>query len=185
VPDGTVTFTAGATVLGTAMLNASGVATLTTTAIPIGPQSIGATYGGSASFNGSAAASASTLVYGYATGGGMFVIGDGNAALGTAVTFWGAQWEKLNTLSGGTSNASFKGFAASTSGTTFTAPPGNSAPPAAGVPSYMVVIVTSKATKSGPNVTGPIVKRVVVKTNPGYAPDPSYPGTGTVVAVIP
>jgi hypothetical protein len=25
----------------------------------------------------------------------------------------------------------------------------------------------------------------VVKVNPGYQPDPSHPGTGTVVAVIP
>ncbi len=28
----------------------------------------------------------------------VFVIGDGNAALGTHVTFWGAQWAKDNTV---------------------------------------------------------------------------------------
>ena len=40
-----------------------------------------------------------------------FVVGDGNATLGTHVTFWGAQWWKLNSLSGGTAPAAFKGFA--------------------------------------------------------------------------
>ena len=45
-----------------------------------------------------------------ATSGGSFVIGDGNAAVGQKVTFWGAQWSKLNTLSGGSAPASFKGF---------------------------------------------------------------------------
>jgi hypothetical protein len=25
---------------------------------------------------------------------------------------------------------------------------------------------------------------VIVQTNPGYAPDPAYPGTGTIVAVL-
>ena len=41
------------------------------------------------------------LVFAFAPGGGAFVIGNGNSANGTAVTFWGAQWWKLNTLSGG------------------------------------------------------------------------------------
>ena len=42
--------------------------------------------------------------------GGSFVIGDQNAAVGTSVTFWGAQWWKLNGLSGGAAPAAFKGF---------------------------------------------------------------------------
>ena len=53
------------------------------------------------------------------------------------------------------------------------------------MPSYLAVIVTSKVTKSGSNISGTIVKLVVVKTNPGYAGDPGSPGTGTVIAVIP
>ena len=39
------------------------------------------------------------------------MIGDGIAVVGAAVTFWGAQWSKSNTLSGGSASASFKGFA--------------------------------------------------------------------------
>src|SRR5207253_10572822 len=41
---------------------------------------------------------------------GAFVIGDSNSSNGTAVTFWGGQWSKLNRLSGGSAPASFKGF---------------------------------------------------------------------------
>ena len=43
---GTVTFKNGSTVLGTASLNASGVAAFTTTALPVGADSIAAAYGG-------------------------------------------------------------------------------------------------------------------------------------------
>src|SRR5207245_10880832 len=49
------------------------------------------------------------LIFGTSVGGN-FVIGDGNSAVGTHVTFWGAQWAKLNTLSGGDAPAAFKGF---------------------------------------------------------------------------
>jgi hypothetical protein len=118
-----------------------------------------------------------------------FVIGDGNSANGTHVTFWGAQWWKRNTLSGGGAPASFKGFAAKPStpscGTDWTTGPGNSAkPPKGPLPSFMGVIVTSKITKSGSKISGDTVHMVVVKTDPGYKPNPGHSGTGTVVAQI-
>lgn len=47
-PTGTVTFMDGTTTLGTAAVNGSGVATLTTTALPLGQQSITAIYQGDA-----------------------------------------------------------------------------------------------------------------------------------------
>ena len=188
-PVGTVTFTWGTTVLGSAQLNASGVAVLTTTVLPLGPQSIVATYGGSSNFIGSASSAASVLIYGYPAGGGTFVIGDGNATVGATVNFWGSQWEKNNSLSGGASKADFKGFAVGptppVAGGTFTAASGNSGPSPASVPTYLGVIVTSKVTKSGANTTGTITRLVVVKTNPGYAGNVGSTGTGTVVAVIP
>jgi len=53
IPDGIVTFKDGATTIGTATLNAAGVATLTTSALSVGSHSITAVYGGSASFAGS------------------------------------------------------------------------------------------------------------------------------------
>jgi len=56
VPTGTVTFMDGATALGHGTLNASGVATYTTTALPIGSDSITAVYAGDANFNPSTSA---------------------------------------------------------------------------------------------------------------------------------
>src|SRR6202040_2593590 len=55
--------------------------------------------------------SCNQLGFSFAPGGGSFVIGDKNAAIGNSVTFWGAQWAKVNSLSGGPAPASFKGFA--------------------------------------------------------------------------
>jgi len=136
-----------------------------------------------------AVTSCTTLGFSFAPGGGAFVIGDQNSAVGTSVTFWGAQWAKDNSLSGGAAPRAFKGFAKSpttpTCGATFTAAPGNSSPPPAGpLPTFMAVIVTSKATKSGSTTSGTIVHIVIVKTNPGYSNDPGHAGTGTVVAVV-
>lgn len=122
--------------------------------------------------------------------GGSFVIGNikPGIALGTAVTFWSAQWDKQNTLTGGPAPASFKGFEDSTAkpacGTPWTTSPGNSSSPPAGIPSFLGVIVASSISKSGPAITGDSVHIVVVKTNPGYAPNPGHAGTGTIAGVF-
>jgi hypothetical protein len=123
------------------------------------------------------------------TSGGNFVIGDQNASVGNAVTFWGAQWAKNNSLSGGSGPNSFKGFAntpatAPTCGATWSSDPGNSSGPPSTVPGYTAVIVSSNITKSGSTISGNIVEIVIVKTNPGYGPDPGHAGTGTVVGVL-
>ena len=133
--------------------------------------------------------SASAFVYCVVAGGGNFVIGDNNAAVGTSVTFWGDQWWKLNSLTGGAAPASFKGFAKSpptaTCGTDWTTSPGNSVPPPLGpLPSFMGVIVASSISQSGSTISGNTVHMVIVQTNPGYAPNPGHAGTGTVVAQI-
>lgn len=133
--------------------------------------------------------SASAFVFCVVAGGGNFVIGDNNAAVGTSVTFWGAEWWKLNSLTGGAAPASFKGFAKSpptaTCGTDWTTSPGNSAPPPLGpLPSFMGVIVASSISQSGSTISGNTVHMVIVQTNPGYAPNPGHAGTGTVVAQI-
>jgi hypothetical protein len=136
-----------------------------------------------------ATASCSVLIFA-TVAGGTFVIGDENAATGTLVTFWGAQWRKLNNLSGGTAPAAFKGFEDTPSGLPgcgidWSTDPGNSAPPAAGpLPAFMAVIVSSAISKSGPTISGNTVHEVIVQTNPGYAPNPGHAGTGTVVATI-
>jgi uncharacterized repeat protein (TIGR01451 family) len=121
--------------------------------------------------------------------GGNFVIGDGNAATGTSVTFWGAKWSKLNDLSGGNAPSAFKGWenspAVVTCGTNWTTKPGNSPPPpAAPLPSVIAVIVSSSIDKSGSTISGDTAHLVVVRTNPGYAPNPGHAGTGTVLGQI-
>jgi hypothetical protein len=121
---------------------------------------------------------------------GDFVIGDQNAAVGSAVTFWGAQWWKDNGLSGGSAPASFKGFANSLQappacGVPWTSDPGNSSePPAGPLPGLIEVIVSSNITKSGRAITGDAAEVVLVATNPGYEGNPGHPGTGTVVGVL-
>jgi len=97
-----------------------------------------------------------------------------------------------------------------TCGTRWMAAPGDDASPPRTVPAYMVVIVASKITdddeEERPNhavtmrsgqanaldstqededeIRGNSVSIVVVKTNPGYAPDPGHLGTGTVVEIL-
>jgi hypothetical protein len=119
---------------------------------------------------------------------GAFVIGDENAAIGNNVTFWGAQWAKANTLSGGRAPNSFKGFenssTAATCGGTWTARPGNSSRPPSSIPAQMAVIVASHVTQSGSTISGDVREIVVVQTNPGYAPNPGHAGTGKVLATL-
>jgi hypothetical protein len=137
----------------------------------------------------SASTSSPTIVFAFAPGGGGFAIGDQNAVVGKSVTFWGAQWSKNNQISGGPAPASFKGFAQSPTtpscGTSWSADPGNSTPPPAGpIPAYMGVIVTSLATKSGPEIDGNTMHIAVIQTDAGYQPDPGTSGTGKVVALV-
>ena len=125
--------------------------------------------------------------------GGTFVVGDltvgpTSGAVGESVTFWGAQWWKLNSLSGGGGPASFKGFEDTTAppicGLTWTTDPGNSTPPPASIPQYMAIIVASNVKQSGSSISGDILHVVIVKTNPGYQGNPGHAGTGTIVSVV-
>jgi hypothetical protein len=118
-----------------------------------------------------------------------FVIGDRSAVVGRKVTFWGAQWAKSNSLSGGSAPSSFKGYANAPSsnppacGGTWKSDPGNSSQPPDSVASFIKVIVSSSITKSGSTISGNIPETAVIKTDPGYAPNPGHAGTGTVVSV--
>jgi hypothetical protein len=119
---------------------------------------------------------------------GAFVIGDQSAAPGSQVTFWGAQWPKQNSLSNGPAPSAFKGFESggqpSACGGTWTADPGNSGNPPASVPDLMTVIVSSHVSQTGSQLSGDVAHIVVVKTDPGYAPDPGHAGTGQVLATL-
>jgi hypothetical protein len=182
----------------TGTTDASGVATcavIPTTAL-LGPQPITDSFAGDTDYLAATPYAQSGLVFSFLKAG-TFVLGDKTArtALSTSpsptVTWWGAQWYKLNALlSGATPPSAMKGFGATLNaeppacGGSYTTLTGNSPPPppASSIPSYMGVVVSSKVTMSGSTVSGDVNSIVVVKTNGGYRPDPQYPGTGTVVA---
>ena len=62
--------------------------------------------------------------------------------------------------------------------------PGNSSNPPATIPEYMAVIVASRMQQDGSVITGDVKKIILVKTDPGYGPSPSHPGSGQVVAIL-
>lgn len=140
--------------------------------------------------DGGSTADAQQKVLIYATSaGGNFVISSQKTATGIPVTFWGAQWAKANPVTG-TPPTSFKGFEDQPKmpacGQTWQSDPGNSTPPPNGpLPAYMLVLASSSITSTPSHtIKGNVVHEVVVKTNPGYGPQPSTPGTGTVVATV-
>jgi hypothetical protein len=104
------------------------------------------------------------------------------------VTFYEAnEWSRLNSLSGGSAPASFKGFADSSAsspacGEKWTSKSGTSSAPPATVPEYMEVVVASEISKSGSTISGNALEVVVVKNSPGYSP--ANKGTGKVVAAV-
>jgi PKD repeat protein len=160
----------------------------------LGPQTVGASFAGDGFYK-PASASTTAIVFAFPSRG-AFMLGDKTAKTaaqtGATVTWWADTWSSLNSLSGGPAPTSDKGFAGKVSLPTSTPPAvcggnwtttaGNSPPPTSGVPSYMGTLVTSKVTKNGSSIAGNTVHIVVVKTNPGYAPDPSHHGTGVIVA---
>ena len=119
---------------------------------------------------------------------GPFVIGDQNAAIGSQVTFWGAQWWKDNPLSTGLAPAAFKGFvdsgAPATCGQDWSTDPGNSSHPPQTVGDTVQAIVSSRITKDGPVISGDTTEVVTVAVDPGYAADPGHAGTGTVIGIL-
>ena len=160
----------------------------------LGPEPLTAAFAGDPYYLPSSEGGKTATVFAFPSRG-AFVLGDLTAAepfAPTPVEFWGAGWSSANALSGGFAPPAFKGFAgtvqlpASTPpalcGAPWTAKPGNSTPPPAGIPSYMGVLVSSSVTKSGATISGDTAHIVVVKTLPGYAPDPGGAGAGVIVA---
>jgi hypothetical protein len=189
VVDFTVTSGPNAGVSGTGLTDVNGMATFSYSSVKTGTDAVEASITNATGAKITSNSVAVVWTVAFAPGGGAFVIGDKDSAIGHSVTFWGAQWAKLNSLSGGPAPRSFKGFAKKpttpTCGVSWSAAPGNSSPPPAGpLPALMAVIVTSSSGKSGPKISGNIVEIVIVRTNPGYASNPGHAGTGTVVAVM-
>ena len=88
IPTGTVQFLDGSTSLGTASLNGSGQAILSTNSLASGTHTITATYQGSASFTSSSGTTTQTVTNGAATTTTTSVVGVPNpASVGQLVTF--------------------------------------------------------------------------------------------------
>jgi hypothetical protein len=169
-----------------ATTTASGTATCTIPVAnhPLGPATLTAAFAGDTFY---LPTSSQRSVTSFAwTVGGNFVIGDGSAAVGATATFWADDWYLRNAVSGGLAPDSFKGFAnipagSTLCGGTWSTSGGNSPPPAASVPEYTAVLVTSSVTKSGATITGSKPLIVIVRVNPGYAPRPGRLGTAVVL----
>ena len=169
--------------------NAFGIASCTINPVnqPLGPGVVSAEFT-SDGFYRSSSDSEATMVFAFPEFGG-FAIGDLNSSIGTAVTFWGAQWAGLNSLSGGAAPNAFKGFGDTLSapvacGITLSGTPGNSTHPPATVPAFMGVLVPTTVTQAGSNISSVVWSIVVVQTNAGYENNPGHAGTGTVVATF-
>ena len=167
--------------------NALGIASCTINPVnqPLGPGTVSASFT-SDGFYRDSSDSAATMVFAFPEFGG-FAIGDLNSAVGSTVTFWGAQWANLNSLSGGPAPSAFKGFgdvlsAPPACGITLTGTPANSTHPPATVPAFMGVLVPTAVTKAGANISSVVWSIVVVQTNAGYQNNPGHAGTGVVVA---
>jgi hypothetical protein len=178
---------AGRTASG--VTDANGNATFTYSSSATGTDSLQAQVTNPVGFTRRSNTATVTWIVEFAPGGGSFVIGNNNAAVGSYVNFWGSQWAWRNSLTGGTAPRSFKGFADEPTtpacGQVWTSEPGNSTPPPDGpLPVLMGVIVTSAVRQTGPELSGDIAAIVVVQTKPGYSPNPGHLAFGTVVAVV-
>jgi len=171
---------------GTGTTNANGTATFSYTSSVAGTDTLSVSV---TNIAGSIRSNSVTVTWVlFAPGGGAFVISDFKDVTGHPVYWWGAQWWKNDHFITGLAPASFKGFEKSNlspwCGQTWTTRPGNSPKPPRMVPGMMAVIVSSHITKKGSVISGDIVHIVMVRTDPGYGPNPGHKGTGTIVATL-
>lgn len=119
----------------------------------------------------------------------QFVIWGGNnggVQVGQRVQFWGAKWGKQVARRDGETPQSFKGYADTVSGTSWSARPGRGKPPTT-IVTYISVIVTTEITKDGDRISGNVSSRVIIRVDDpaSYRADPGHAAFGVVVATLP
>ena len=99
--------------------------------------------------------------------------GAGGVQVGHDKLFWGSQWWKQVDGSDG-HGASFKGFALPLTSTMWRNPPAMAAKPPQTVARYISVIVTTRLSGSGANLTGDIADYAILRVDDpaGYRPNP-------------
>ena len=190
----TVTFGTGTTSVA-AVTGPNGVATATL-ALAVGSYTLTATFAGDTAYF-SSTATAQTLIVFQPT---QFVIWGGNAGgapVGLHAQLWGAKWAKQVTAGDYHGGNSFKGYADTVSGSTWSTKPGNSKPPTT-IGRYISVIVTTSVQKAGGSgddeesddsksaISGNVASIVVIRVDDpaSYKADPGHPASGTIVAVV-
>jgi len=153
--------------------------------LPNGEYAVQADFSGSFVYLAAVANQTGVFVYRATT----FVIWGGNAegvGAGQQYQFWGSEWYTQVTGGDYTADESFKGFAHTTVGATWTAGGGNSTHPPDALPQYIGVIVATSATAQRSSIVGNIAGRVVLRVDDlaSYGPAPGHPGFGTLQAII-
>lgn len=180
----TVTIT-GAGATQTVVTGPDGHARLTTALIP-GTYAIGSTFAGDPQWYPAAAAARRLVV----AAPSQFVIWGGDGiAVGQHVQFWGAKWGRQISRHDDDDDRipkSFKGYAETVSGTSWSARPGRGKPPAT-IASYISVIVTTQIAKDGDRFGGNVTGRVILRVDDpaAYRADPGRAAFGVVVATLP
>ena len=133
------------------------------------------------------------LVYAFPGNGRVsFVISDRMAAVGNTVTFWGAQWSREESAEQRRCRAEqLQGIRRAVRGRRRAVlrrdvdDRARQQPRAAGRPAARLHGRRRgrRCDKSGSTISGDVRRIVVVKTNPGYAPNPGHEGTGKIIAV--
>jgi hypothetical protein len=160
----------------TATTTSTGLASCTIASVNqvAGSVPVTATFAGDSSYLSASTSNCVTMAS--APSSGAFVVGNssaGNPTNGTDVTFYGQNWGKDNSFSGGNADSGLNGYVTSsggyTCGATWSSSTKSTATPPSTIPGDMLVIVSSKVSESGTTVSGTILHIVVVAVDSGYS----------------
>ena len=197
-PSQVVTLSIGSqSCMGTTDASGNVSCTIPSVTVPLGPETVGASFGGDAYYAASSAQK-QAIVFAFPPYG-AFALGDKTVAAATpstSVTWYWDTWRQPNVLSGGGAPDEFQGFIKNITLPT-TTPPTQcdsawttpryvtaSQVPLHSIPSYMGTIVTSSVKRVASTIYGNTVGIVIVKTDPGAYKNPPLRGTGTIVATF-